>query len=157
MIYPGCTCGTAVSKRAIWPLPLRWLESWKSHLKREWSKMLPSWGHSSGRHIHYTYIRQISSFIIAHLISFVYTAFPDFVLDVSTELEVGISFDEGLWFHCIACIWWERNTNNAAPRSLCIFHGNQIPCFLTTINTLVWISYYAKKIYGEFWTRFLKL
>ena len=126
MIYSRCTCGPAVSKMAIWPLPLHWLDSWNSHLKREWSKMLPSWGHSFGRNIrHYKII----------YCSFVYNAaFPDFALDVSTEVEVGISCGDGQWFHCIACIWWERHTSNAAPRSLFIFHGNQIPCFLTTID-----------------------
>ena len=53
--------------------------------------MLPSWDHSFGRNIH-------TSYIIIYC-SFVYIAFPDFALDVSTEVEVGISCDDGLWFH----------------------------------------------------------
>ena len=58
--------------------------------------MLPSWGHSFGRNMH-------ASYIIIYC-SLVHTAFPDFTLDVSTEVEVGISCDDGQWFHCIACI-----------------------------------------------------
>ena len=56
MIYSRCTCGPAVSKMAIWPLPLHWLDSWKWHLKREWSQMLPSWVHSFGRNIRHAKI-----------------------------------------------------------------------------------------------------
>ena len=126
-----CTCGPAVSKMAIWPLPLHCLESWKSHLKREWSKMLPSWGHSFGRNIH-------TSYIIIYC-SFVYIAFPDFALDVSTEVEVGISCDDGLWFHWIACIWWERNTNSTVPARSLFSTATRYPAFsryLTTINTV---------------------
>ena len=116
---------------AIWPLTSL-IGFMKINLKREWSKMLPPWGHSFGRNIHTT------SYFIVYC-SFVYTAFPDFALDVSTEVEVGINCDDELWFHCIPCIWWERNTNGTGSRSLFIFHGNQIPCFFTTINT-VWIN-----------------
>ena len=59
--------------------------------------MLPSWGHSFGRNIH-------ASYCIVYC-SFVYNAaFSDFALDVSTEVEVGISCDDGQWFHCIVCV-----------------------------------------------------
>ena len=43
-----------------------------------------------------------------------YTAFPDFTLDVSTEVEVEISCDDGQWFHCIA------HTSSTVSRSLLI-------------------------------------
>ena len=82
------------------------------------------------------------------------TAFSDFALDVSTEVEVGISCDDGQWFHCIACIWWERNTSSTVSRSLLILPQQ--------LDTMVSHDYhysrlnqlernYAKKIQSELW------
>ena len=99
-----------------------------------------------------------------------YTAFPDFTLDVSTGVEVGISCDDGQWFHCIACIWWERNTSSTVSRSLSHFprqldtllsHDyqssiNGSSCLAPTILNQLERNY-AKKIQSELWTRFWNL
>ena len=127
MIYSRCTCGPAVSKmikNGNLTAPTSLIRFMKLTFEARVIKNAAILG---------PFIWQKYTCVILHrllLICIHNAAFPDFALDVSTEVEVGISCDDGLWFHCIACIWWERNTSNAAPRSLSLFStATRYPAF----------------------------